>query len=189
MKAKGLTRETIRELGVSDRGFPHFEVGDAIAVSLRIKEGNKERLQVFEGDVIAMHKKGASSTFTVRRIASGGVAVERIFPFYLPKIASIKRIRRGKVRRAKLYYMRDRIGKAARVKEKVLTREQKEHKNLVNQKKNLFLSLISRLSVSRDNLSVYFLFACQLYGLSRDQLLRLRVHQWLHLLPHQRDHR
>ena len=125
MKAKQYTRETIRDLGVYERSFPSFEIGDAIAVSLRIKEGDKERLQIFEGDVIAIHKNGASSTFTVRRIASNSIAVERIFPFYSPLVESIQFIRRGTVRRAKLYYMRDRIGKAARVKEK---RESKSNK-------------------------------------------------------------
>jgi len=125
MKAQKFTRETIRQMGVSDTQFPSFEVGDAIAVSLRIKEGDKERIQVFEGDVIAMHKKGASSTFTVRKISANAVSVEKIFPYYSPLIASIKFIRKGKVRRAKLYYMRGRIGKAARVQELVQTKEQK----------------------------------------------------------------
>ena len=128
MKAKKLTKETIKELGVYKRDFPKFEIGDAIAVSQRIKEGNKERLQVFEGDVIAMSQNGASSTFTVRKIGANAVAVERIFPFYSPLVDSIKFISHGKVRRAKLYYMRDRIGKAARVQEKVITREQREQK-------------------------------------------------------------
>ncbi len=128
MKAAKLTRETIRDLGVSKRDFPIFEVGDTIAVSLRIKEGNKERLQVFEGDVIAMHNKGASTTFTVRKIAANAISVERIFPLYSPKIASIKFIRSGKVRRAKLFYMRGRKGKAARVRELVLTKEQKQQR-------------------------------------------------------------
>ncbi|NRB21217.1 50S ribosomal protein L19, partial [Candidatus Dependentiae bacterium] len=92
------------------------------------KEGNKERLQVFEGDVIAMHNKGASTTFTVRKIAANAISVERIFPLYSPKIASIKFIRSGKVRRAKLFYMRGRKGKAARVRELVLTKEQKQQR-------------------------------------------------------------
>ncbi len=128
MKAKKLTKETITGLGRSERSFPAFNVGDAIAVSQRIKEGNKERLQVFEGDVIAMSENGASSTFTVRKIGANSVSVERIFPYYSPLIDSIKFVTHGKVRRAKLYYMRNRIGKAARVKERVLTREQKEQK-------------------------------------------------------------
>jgi len=119
MKAKKYTRETIRDMGTENREFPAFSIGDTIAVSQRIKEGDKERIQVFEGDIIAMHKRGVSSTFTIRRIGANSVAVERIFPFYSPKIDSIKFVRKGKVRRAKLYYIRKRIGKAARVTEKV----------------------------------------------------------------------
>jgi len=80
---------------------------------------------MFEGDVIAMHKSGASSTFTIRRIGSNGISIERVLPFYSPAIDSIKYVHQGDVRRSKLYYMRTRIGKAARVKEKVLTKEQK----------------------------------------------------------------
>lgn len=125
MKAKKLTKETIKDLGVVDRGFPAFEVGDAIVVSQKIKEGDKERIQEFEGDVIAMKNNGVSSTFTIRRIASNGVAVERIFPFQSSVIDSIKLVHKGQVRRAKLYYMRDRIGKAARVQERVMTKGQK----------------------------------------------------------------
>ena len=126
MKASKFTRETINEMGIYDRNFPDFNVGDAIAVSLRVKEGGKERIQVFEGDVIAMRKNGASSTFTVRKIGANSVPVERVLPYYSPLIESIRFIRSGKVRRAKLYYIRERIGKAARVAEKVLTKEQKE---------------------------------------------------------------
>jgi len=128
MKANKLTSETIRDLGVYKRDFPHIEIGDTIAVSLRITEGGKERLQVFEGDVIAMSNNGASSTFTVRKIGANSVPVERILPYYSPIIHSVKFIRKGKVRRAKLYYMRDRKGKAAYVQEKVITREQREQK-------------------------------------------------------------
>lgn len=134
MKASQLTRETIGDLGISKRDLPTFEVGDTIAISLRIKEYSEklkkhiERLQVFEGDVIAMHHKGASSTFTIRKIGANSIPVERIFPLYSPKIASIKFIRSGKVRRAKLFYMRDRKGKAARVQELVLTKQQKEQR-------------------------------------------------------------
>jgi large subunit ribosomal protein L19 len=127
MKAQKLTRETIRHLGVADRNFPQFEIGDHVAVSQWITEGNKKRVQVFEGDVIAMHKKGASSTFTVRKIGAGSIAVERIYPFYSAIIDSIKVIRKGDVCRAKLYYLRDRIGKRAQVKEKVLTKEARAH--------------------------------------------------------------
>jgi large subunit ribosomal protein L19 len=129
MKAQGFTRETIREIGTRDHKFPEFSVGDTIAVSLRIKELDKaqaektgtevykERIQVFQGDVIARFKKGASSSFTVRKI-SNGVGVERIFPDHAPIIARIEVIRKGAVRRAKLYYIRKRVGKAARISEK-----------------------------------------------------------------------
>jgi large subunit ribosomal protein L19 len=120
MKAKKLTKETIGELGIHDRSFPEFNIGDGVEVSLRIKEGDKERVQVFGGDVIARHNKGASSTFTVRKISEGGISVERILPVYSPLIAGIKVVKKGDVRRAKLYYVRDRVGKAARIKEKIV---------------------------------------------------------------------
>lgn len=126
MKANKFTRETIRDLGTYKRDFPEFHIGDAIAVHQKIKEGDKERIQIFEGDVIAMSNNGASSTFIVRKIGANAVPVERIFPYYSPRIESISFVRSGRVRRAKLYYMRDRIGKAARVREKVVSREQRE---------------------------------------------------------------
>ena len=122
MKAKWYTKETISDINIQDRNFPQFRVGDTIAVSQRIKEGNKERLQVFQGDVIAMHKNGISTTFTVRKIGAHSISVERIFPYYSPLVQSIKIISRGSVRRAKLYYVRGRVGKAARLKEKVITK-------------------------------------------------------------------
>ena len=127
MKAKKFTKETIRELGVSQVQFPKFREGDTIAVSLRIKDEGKEakeRIQIFEGDVIAIRRAGASSNFTVRKIGANAIAVERKIPFYSPLIEKIKVISRGDVRRAKLYYLRDRIGKAARVKELVITQAQ-----------------------------------------------------------------
>lgn len=132
MKANKYTKETILEIGIKDRQFPEFQVGDAIAVAQRIKEGEKERIQTFEGDVIAFHSHGIATTFTVRRIGANGVSVERIFPYYSPLIDSITFLRKGSVRRAKLYYIRQRIGKAARVKEKVLTKEQKEQQKALN---------------------------------------------------------
>lgn len=119
MKAKAYTRETIRSIGAADRGFPVFSVGDTIAVSQRVKEAGKERIQVFEGDVIAMRSRGISSTFVVRKIGANAVSVERIYPFHSPVIGAIRLVRRGKVRRAKLYYMRSRVGRAARVEERV----------------------------------------------------------------------
>jgi len=125
MKAKHFTKETIRQLGVAQRTLPSFGIGDTIAVSQRIREGDKERLQVFQGDVIAMRNNGSSGTFTVRKISANGIAVERIYPFHSPLIDSIKVVRKGDVRRAKLYYIRDRVGKAGRVKERILTKEEK----------------------------------------------------------------
>jgi len=123
MKAQGKTKETILAHGAVDRGFPSFRVGDTIAVTQRIREGNKERAQIFEGDVIAMKKRGIASTFTVRKIGAHSIAVERIFPYYSPRISGVKVIKHGDVRRAKLYYVRDRIGKAARLREKVITKQ------------------------------------------------------------------
>ncbi len=126
MKAHGYTKETIAQIGVSKTNFPAFREGDTIAVHQRIKEGDKERIQIFQGDVIALHKQGASTTFTIRKIGAHGIAVERKFPLYSPIIQSIKVVKMGDVRRAKLYYVRDRVGKSARLKEKILTRVQKE---------------------------------------------------------------
>jgi large subunit ribosomal protein L19 len=137
MKAQKFTKETIRDLGIVNRGFPEFNIGDTVKVSQRIKEGDKERIQVFEGDVIAMHKNGASTTFTVRKISANAVAVEKIFPYYSPLIADIKFVRKGKVRRAKLYYMRNRIGKAARVQELVLSKEEKAAQKAKQTKKSI----------------------------------------------------
>lgn len=117
MKAQNLTRETIRHIGEKESQLPAFTVGDTVAISLKVKEGDKERTQLFEGDIIARHKKGASSSFIVRKI-SNGVAVERIIPENSPLIQDFKVLRHGVVRRAKLYYLRDREGKAARLKER-----------------------------------------------------------------------
>lgn len=116
-----ISRETILNMGVTDRGFPKFKAGDAIRVSQLIKEGEKERIQYFEGDVICISNNGISSTFTIRRIAANGISVEKIIPFHSPLLVGIEFLREGDVRRAKLYYMRDRIGKKSRVKEKVRT--------------------------------------------------------------------
>jgi large subunit ribosomal protein L19 len=126
--AVGYTKETILQDPAGDTGFPKFKAGDTIQVAQRIKEGNKERTQYLEGDVIAIRNNGISSTFTIRRIGANGIAVERIIPYYSKRIVDIKFIREGDVRRAKLYYMRDRIGKKARVPEKVRTKAQKQRK-------------------------------------------------------------
>ena len=126
MKAKGLTKETINQLGVYERNFPDFNIGDTIAVSQWIKEGDKKRLQVFQGFVLRMSENGASKTFTVRKIGANSISVERIYPYYSPLIESIKFVSKGKVRRASLGYMRDRTGKRSRVQELVRTRQQKD---------------------------------------------------------------
>ena len=102
-----------------EQNYPDFRPGDSIVVSYRIVEGAKERIQDFRGDVIQIKGTGATKTFTVRKI-SNGVGVERIFPFASPVIAGIKVLKRGKVRRAKLYYLRDLVGKKARIKERKL---------------------------------------------------------------------
>lgn len=123
MKARTLTKETILDYGITDRKFPQFRVGDTIDVGQTIKEGDKERVQSFVGDVIAIHNKGISSTFTIRRIGANGIGVEKIFPFHAPSISEIKLVKTGSVRRARLYYLRDRLGKSARIKEKMATKE------------------------------------------------------------------
>ena len=95
---------------------PNIEIGSTVKVHVRIKEGEKERIQVFEGTVIAKNNSGIAETFTVRRV-SYGVGVERVFPLHSPNVAKVELVRKGKIRRAKLYYLRDRVGKAAKVKE------------------------------------------------------------------------
>ena len=97
---------------------PQFNVGDTVKVHVRIAEGDKFRIQIFEGTVIAKKHGGISETFKVRRV-SYGVGVERTFPVHSPRVAKIEVVRRGKVRRAKLYYLRERTGKAAKIKESV----------------------------------------------------------------------
>ena len=97
---------------------PVIRIGDTIRVHNKIKEGNRERIQMFEGTVIAKHGGGISETFTVRRV-SYGVGVEKTFPLHSPNVAKVDVVRVAKVRRAKLYYLRDRVGKASKVKEKI----------------------------------------------------------------------
>lgn len=99
------------------KDVPEFNVGDTVRVHVKVKEGNRERIQVFEGIVIKRQNGSINETFTVRRI-SYGIGVERTFPLHSPKLDKIEVVRRGKVRRARLYYLRDRVGKAAKVKEK-----------------------------------------------------------------------
>ena len=110
-----LEQEEIARLG---KTIPDFAPGDTVIVQVKVKEGNRERLQAYEGVVIAKRNRGLNSGFIVRKI-SNGEGVERTFPLYSPLIAKIEVKRRGAVRRAKLYYLRERSGKSARIKEKL----------------------------------------------------------------------
>ena len=109
---KALTNEQLKE------NAPVLNIGDTVKIHNRIKEGNRERIQLFEGTIIAKHGGGISETFTVRRVAYG-CGVEKTFPVHSPNVEKVEIVRSGKVRRAKLYYVRDRVGKAAKVKEKI----------------------------------------------------------------------
>ncbi len=98
--------------------LPEFAPGDTVRVQVRVREGNRERLQAYEGVVLAKKNRGLNSSFTVRKM-TGGEGVERVFQTHSPSLAGIEVVRRGDVRRAKLYYLRERTGKAARIKEKI----------------------------------------------------------------------
>ena len=100
------------------KNVPEFRPGDTVRVAVKIKEGNKERIQNFEGVVIAIKGTGTGKTLTVRKIGANGIGVERIFPLYSESIAGIEVVKKGKVRRAKLYYLRNKTGKQARIKER-----------------------------------------------------------------------
>ena len=104
--------------GMLKENAPEIKIGSTVKVHVKIREGERERIQVFEGTVIARNNSGISETFTVRR-ASYGVGVERVFPVHSPNVDKVELVRTGKVRRAKLYYLRDRVGKAAKVKEHI----------------------------------------------------------------------
>jgi large subunit ribosomal protein L19 len=108
--------DRIDQENIKQEPVPEFGIGDTIKVHVRIREGEKERIQIFTGTVIARDGGGSTATFTVRRIAYGE-GVERVFPLHSPSVVQIERARKGRVRRAKLYYLRDRIGKATRIKE------------------------------------------------------------------------
>ena len=110
--------ETVKQIGKEQmkENVPQFSIGDTVKVHNLIKEGTRERIQMFEGIVIRKKNGGISETFTVRRI-SYGVGVEKTFPLHSPHVVNVEVIRRGKVRRSRLYYLRDRVGKAAKVKE------------------------------------------------------------------------
>ena len=116
---------------VAERSIPDFSAGDTIKVDVKIVEGDKERIQAFEGLCIARNGRGLNESFTVRKI-SYGEGVERIFPIFSPKIAGITVLKKGKVRRAKLYYLRDRRGKSARIVEKIQV-SKKDSKTQVDQ--------------------------------------------------------
>jgi len=103
---------------MKDKKIPAFRAGDTIVIQVKVKEGNRERLQAFQGVVIAVRNRGLNSAFTVRKM-SHGEGVERTFQTYSPQIANIKVLRKGDVNRGKLYYLRDRAGKSARIKEKI----------------------------------------------------------------------
>ena len=113
---KDIEIEQISEI-IKKREVPTFKAGDTVKVNVYVTEGNKERIQAFEGICIARSNRGFNSTFTIRKI-SHGEGVERVFPLYSPMLESISLIRRGKVRRSKLYYLRQRSGKSARIAEK-----------------------------------------------------------------------
>ena len=108
---KELTKSQLKEM-------PAVNVGDTVKVHVKVKEGARERIQIFEGTVIAKNNSGIAETFTVRRV-SYGVGVEKTFPIHSPNVVKVDVIRSGKVRRAKLYYVRDRVGKAAKIKENI----------------------------------------------------------------------
>ncbi len=110
--------------------IPPFGSGDTLRVHVRIKEGDRERVQVFQGTVISRRGSGTGETFTVRKISSG-IGVERVFPLHSPNIAKLERIRAGSVRRKKLYYLRNLTGKSARIKEQILDNDKNQKKNKV----------------------------------------------------------
>ena len=104
--------------GMLKEDAPQIKIGQTVKVHVKIREGERERIQVFEGTVIARNNSGIAETFTVRRV-SYGVGVERVFPVHSPNVAKVEVVRNGKIRRAKLYYLRDRVGKAAKLKEQI----------------------------------------------------------------------
>ncbi len=117
----------VHEVLTPAKDLPEFKAGDNVTVNYKIVEGNKERIQSFRGDVIKRQGTGQTQTFTVRKI-SDGIGVERVFPLFSPNLDSIKVNKRGRVRRAKLYYQRERFGKSARIREKKFIAKAKEDK-------------------------------------------------------------
>ena len=137
---KQIEKEQVAEV-IKNREVPDFKSGDTLKVNVYVTEGNKERIQAFEGVCIARSNRGFNSTFTVRKI-SHGEGVERVFPLYSPMLESINLVRRGKVRRSKLYYLRERSGKSARIAEK---------KDFVSKKKLLVKETSSEKNLKEDN--------------------------------------
>jgi len=119
---------------LAERSIPDFDAGDTLQVNVKVVEGTRERVQAFEGVCIARRNAGARSSFTVRKI-SHGEGVERIFPLYSPRISGIEVVRKGKVRRAKLYYLRERQGKSARIAERSSGRSTESEDNKITKKK------------------------------------------------------
>jgi large subunit ribosomal protein L19 len=113
-----MNRTDLVDVGTLRDDLPAFAPGDTVKVHVRVTEGERTRIQIFEGDVIARRGSGARESFTVRKISFNGIGVERIFPLHAPIIDRLEVVRHGKVRRAKLYYLRDRVGKKAKIKEK-----------------------------------------------------------------------
>jgi large subunit ribosomal protein L19 len=114
----------LAEQTLIDDEYPEFKTGDTVVVHYRVREGDKERIQKFEGLVISRRGSGANQTFMVRKISAGNIGVERIFPLHSPFIAKIELKRQGDIKRSKLYYLRDRQGKSARIKEKDQNRDE-----------------------------------------------------------------
>ncbi len=137
---KQIEKEQVAEV-IKNREVPDFKSGDTLKVNVYVTEGNKERIQAFEGVCIARSNRGFNSTFTVRKI-SHGEGVERVFPLYSPMLESINLVRRGKVRRSKLYYLRERSGKSARIAEK---------KDFASKKKLVVKETSSEKNLKEDN--------------------------------------
>ena len=143
-----IEKEQLEKLS-SGKHIPDFNPGDTIKVDVKVVEGTRERIQAFEGVCIARGGKGINESFTVRKI-SYGEGVERVFPLFSPKISSITLVRKGKVRRAKLYYLRDRRGKAARIVEKIEVKKKINEKNNVSPAtKEKFVETVSQNEVDK----------------------------------------
>ena len=144
-----IEKEQLEKLS-SGKQIPDFNPGDTIKVDVKVVEGTRERIQAFEGVCIARGGKGINESFTVRKI-SYGEGVERVFPLFSPKISSITLVRKGKVRRAKLYYLRDRRGKSARIVEKIEVKKKINEKNIVPpEKKEKVAETVSKNVVDKE---------------------------------------